>query len=103
MVPSVQAGSANRTTLSWQRTSASAALVAMFAAFTAFRLGEPGVAIAAGVVAIGGLIIGATTPRVSRHRPEERHPYPFIVRGAILLGITGLLGAALAVYALADG
>ena len=98
-----RAGPANRTSLSWQRTSAAAALVAMFAAFTAFRLGEPGVAIAAGVIALLGLLVGATTPRVSRHRPEDRHPYAYIVRGAIVLGMTGLLGVALAVYALIDG
>ena len=98
-----RAGPANRTSLSWQRTSAAAALVAMFAAFTAFRLGEPGVAIASGVVALVGLLVGATTPRVSRHRPEDRHPYAFIVRGAIVLAMTGLLGVALAVYAIIDG
>lgn len=98
-----RSGPANRTSLSWQRTSAAAALVAMFAAFTAFRLGEPGVAIASGIVAVVGLLLGATTPRVSRHRPEDRHPYAFIVRGATVLAMTGLLGVALAVYAIIDG
>ena len=97
------AGPANRTSLSWQRTSAAAALVAMFAAFTAFRLGEPGVAIAASVVAVVGLLLGAATPRASRHRPEDRHLYAFIVRGAVVLAMTGMLGVALAVYALVDG
>lgn len=98
-----RAGPANRTTLSWQRTAASSALVGLFAAFTAFRLGELGVAVAAGVVALGALILGATNPRVSRHHPELRHPYGHIVRGAIVLALTGLVGAAVAVYALVGG
>lgn len=98
-----RAGPANRTTLSWQRTSASSALVGLFAGFTAFRLGELGVAVAAGAVALGALILGATNPRVSRHHPELRHPYGHIVRGAIVLALTGLVGAAVAVYALVEG
>lgn len=98
-----RAGPANRTTLSWQRTSASSALVALFAAFTAVRLGEPAVAVAAGVVALGALVLGATNPRVPRHHPELRHPHGYIVRGAIVLALTGLLGAALAVYAIVGG
>lgn len=94
---------ASRTSLSWQRTSASSALVALFAAFTAFRLGELPVAIAAGVVALVALVVGATTPRVSRSHPEDRHPYGLIMRGAVVLGVTGALGAALAVMAIVGG
>lgn len=94
---------ANRTSLSWQRTSASSALVALFAAFTAFRLGELPVAIAAGVVALVALVVGAAMPRVSRSHPEDRHPYSVIVCGAIVLATTGALGAALAVMAIVGG
>lgn len=98
-----RAGPANRTTLSWQRTSAAAALVGLFAAFTAFRLGEPAVAIAAGVVAFGAIVLGATNPRLPRHNPELRHPYGHIVRGAIVLALTGAVGAMLAAFAIIGG
>lgn len=89
--------------MSWRRTSASSALVALFAAFTAFRLGELPVAIASGAVALGALVVGATSPRVSRRHPEDRHAYGFIVRGAVVLAVTELLGAVLAVTAIVGG
>jgi hypothetical protein len=97
------AGPANRTSLSWQRTTAASALVALFAAYTAVRLGEPAVAIASGALALVTLVVGATTPLVSRHHPESREPYGYIVRGAVVLALTGALGVTLAVAAVVGG
>jgi hypothetical protein len=97
------ASPANRTSLSWQRTTAASALVALFAAFTAVRLGEPHVAIAAGALALLVLAVGATTPLVSRRHPESREPYGYILRAAVVLALTGALGVTLAVEAVVGG
>ena len=91
------AGSAERTTLAWQRTTAAAALVALWAAFTSLRLGEPTVGIASTVIALGALLLGVTTPRVSRHHPEHRPTWLLIERASLVLGLTALLGVLLVI------
>ena len=49
----------DRTSLSWQRTAAHSTLVALFAAITAVRLGEPAVASAAGVLILTAVVVAA--------------------------------------------
>ncbi len=101
--PRVSRAPVDRTSLAWQRTSATAALVALFAAVTALRLGEPAVGIAAIVLALIGLVVGATTPRVHRSTADYRDPWPVIVRAAVVLGLSALVGATLAVGAVIGG
>lgn len=93
----------DRTSLAWQRTSATAALVALFAAVTALRLGEPAVGIAALVLSGVGLVVGASTPRVHRSTAEQRDPWPIIVRAAVVLGLSAAVGVMLAVAAIVGG
>ncbi|WAB82415.1 hypothetical protein OVN18_05270 [Microcella daejeonensis] len=101
--PRVGRAPVDRTSLAWQRTSATAALVALFAAVTAVRLGEPAVGIAATVLALVGLIVGATTPRVHRSTADRRDPWPVIVRAAVVLALSAVVGIMLAIAALAGG
>lgn len=96
-------GPVDRTSLAWQRTSATAALVALFAAVTALRLGEPAVGVAAFVLSLVGLVVGASTPRVRRSEAEQRDPWPIIVRAAVVLLLTAAVGVMLAIAALVGG
>ncbi|WP_168914705.1 hypothetical protein [Microcella flavibacter] len=93
----------DRTSLAWQRTSATAALVALFAAVTALRLGEPEVGIAATALSVVGLVVGASTPRVRRSTAEHRDAWPVVVRAAVVLVLSAAVGVMLAVAALVGG
>ena len=86
----------DRTSLSWQRTAAHSTLVALFSSITAVRLGEPAVAIAAGVLILTTVIVAATTPRVHRSTAERRDPWSLMVRTAAVV----VLGAVVAVVLL---
>lgn len=85
----------NRTTLAWERTSAAASLVALWAAFTSYRLGEPAVGIVSTVVALAALVLGVTTPRASRSHPGRRPTWQLIERATLVLALTASLGVML--------
>lgn len=87
----------DRTSLSWQRTVLHSAIVALFAALTAIRLGEPAVAIAAAVLAGFSIVVGATTPRVTRADVERREPWALMLRTVIVLGASAVVGVMLVV------
>ncbi len=87
----------DRTSLSWQRTAMHAAIVALFAAVTSFQLGEPAVAISAAVLAGVTIIVGATTPRVTRSDVEQRDPWMLMVRTVVVLGASALVALMLVV------
>lgn len=76
------------------------ALVALIAAAAALRLEEPAVGIAAAVLAVIGILVGASTPRVRRSTADQRDPWPLVVRATIVLGLSAAVGVMLAVSAL---
>jgi len=76
------------------------ALVALLAAIAALRLGEPAVGIAAAVLAVIGIVVGASTPRVRRSTAHQRDPWPLVMRATIVLGLSAAVGVMLAVSAL---
>jgi chaperone required for assembly of F1-ATPase len=86
----------DRTSLSWQRTAAHSTLVALFAAITAVRLGEPAVAIAAGVLILASVVVAASIPRVRRATAEHRDPWALMVRTTAVV----LMGSVIAVVLL---
>lgn len=91
----------DRTSLAWQRTALQAAIVALFAALTALRLGEPSVGVFAALLAAGAVVTGAATPRVHRSQLVGRDPWALIVRTVLVLVasaiVTVVLVAAVAV------
>ncbi len=87
----------DRTSLSWQRTTAHSIVVALVAAITSLQLGEPAVAIAAGILAIVALGIGATTPRVRHSTAERREPWALMVRTVAVLGLSAVVALVLVV------
>ncbi len=87
----------DRTSLSWQRTTAHSALVALVAAATALRLGEPLVGIVAASLAMVALVVGATTPRVRRSTADRRDPWPLMLRTLAVLGASALVALMLVV------
>lgn len=87
----------DRTSLSWQRTAMHSAIVAVFAAVTSFQLGEPAVAIAAAVLAGFSIIVGATTPRVTRRDVEQRDPWVLMLRTVVVLGASAVVAVMLVV------
>lgn len=92
----------DRTSLSWQRTTAHSLVVALVAAITSIQLGEPAVAIAAGILAIVALGIGATTPRVRRSTAERREPWALMVRTVAVLGLSAVVAIVLVVAVALD-
>lgn len=93
----------DRTSLSWQRTAAHSALVALVAAATALQLGEPFVGIIAAGLAIVALAVGATTPRVRRSTAERRDPWNLMVRTLLVLLASSLVAIVLVVTVALDG
>ena len=87
----------DRTSLSWQRTEAHSTLVALFAAITAVRLGEPAVAIAAGALILASVIVAASTPRVHRSTAERRDPWSLMVRTAAVVVLSAVVAVVLLV------
>lgn len=87
----------DRTSLSWQRTEAHSTLVALFAAITAVRLGEPAVAIAAGALILAVVIVAASTPRVHRSTAERRDPWSLMVRTAAVVVLSAVVAVVLLV------
>lgn len=87
----------DRTSLSWQRTAMHSAIVALFAAVTSIQLGEPVVAIAAAVLAGFAIVVGATTPRVTRADVEQREPWAHMLRSVVVLGASAAVGVMLVV------
>jgi amino acid permease len=97
MNPSADAGRAptDRTSLSWQRTTLHAALLALVAAVTSLQLGEPAVGIVAAVLAGGAVVVGARTPRVRRHELDVRDLWWQMVRTVVVLSAAGLVAVML--------
>lgn len=93
----------DRTSLSWQRTAAHSALVALVAAATALQLGEPLVGIIAAALAMAALLIGATTPRVHRSTVERRDPWALMVRTLIVLLASSMVAIMLIASVALDG
>lgn len=92
----------DRTSLSWQRTAAHSALVALVAAATALQLGEPLVGIIAAGLAIVALVVGATTPRVRRSTADRRDPWPLMVRTLLVLLASSVVALTLVVTVALD-
>jgi hypothetical protein len=92
----------DRTSLSWQRTAAHSTLVALFAAITAVRLGEPAVASAAGVLILTAVVVAATTPRVHRSTAERRDPWSLMVRTAGVVVLSAVVAVVLLVAVQVD-
>jgi len=87
----------DRTSLSWQRTALQASLVALFAAVTALRLGEPTVGVIAAVLAAAAVVTGATTPRVKRAELDVRDPWALMVRTVVVLTASAVVTVMLVV------
>lgn len=87
----------DRTSLSWQRTTLQASLVALVAALTALQLGEPSVGLVATVLAAGAVVTGAATPRVHRSQLEGRDPWALILRTVVVIGAAALVTVMLVV------
>lgn len=87
----------DRTSLSWQRTALQASLVALFAAVTALRLGEPTVGVVAAVLAAAAVVAGATTPRVKRAELDGRDPWALMVRTVVVLSASAVVTVVLVV------
>lgn len=81
----------DRTSLAWQRTALQASLVALFAAVTALRLGEPSVGVVAAVLAATAVVAGAATPRVKRVELDVRDPWALMVRTVLVLSASALV------------
>lgn len=96
-------GPVDRTSLSWQRTSAHSSLVALVAAATALQLGEPLVGIIAAGLAMATLLIGATTPRVRRSTAEHRDPWALMVRTLLVLLASSIVALMLIASVALDG
>ncbi len=87
----------DRTSLSWQRTALQASLVALFAALTALRLGEPTVGVIAAVLAVAAVVAGAATPRVKRAELDARDPWGLMLRTVFVLAASALVTVVLVV------
>ncbi len=87
----------DRTSLSWQRTALQASLVALFAALTALRLGEPTVGVIAAVLAVAAVVAGAATPRVKRADLDGRDPWGLMLRTVLVLSASALVTVVLVV------
>ena len=87
----------DRTSLSWQRTALQASLVALFAALTALRLGEPTVGVIAAVLAVAAVVAGAATPRVKRAELDGRDPWGLMLRTVLVLSASALVTVVLVV------
>lgn len=85
-----------RTALSWQRTALSTAMVSLLLAFACLRGGFlVGTAIAA-LVAVGAVgVLFASRHRAARH--EKVSPWTPLTRIVLLIVVTAVLGAVLAV------
>ena len=81
----------DRSSLSWQRTMAQAALVVLFAAVTSIRVGEPVVTIGAAVLAVAAFGLAAFAPSAGRRKAA----WPLMRSAAIVTIIAGMLGAAI--------
>lgn len=81
----------DRSSLSWQRTMAQAALVVLFAAVTSIRVGEPVVTIGAAVLAVAAFGLAAFAPSAGRRKSA----WPLMRSAAIVTIIAGMLGAAI--------
>jgi len=92
----------DRTSLSWQRTTAHSIIVSLVAAITSLQLGEPSVGIAAGALALVALGIGATTPRVHRSTAERREPWDLMARTVAVLGLSAVVALVLVVAVAID-
>lgn len=75
----------DRTSLSWQRTALQASVVAIVAALTALRLGEPAVGVVAAVLAAAAVIAGAATPRVHNATVARHDPWRLMLRTVLVL------------------
>lgn len=87
----------DRTSLSWQRTALQASLVALFAALTALRLGEPVVGVVAAALAAAAVVAGAATPRVTRASLDGRDPWNLMLRTVLVLLASALVTVVLVV------
>lgn len=87
----------DRTSLAWQRTALQASLVALFAAVTALRLGEPTVGVVAAVLAAAAVVAGAATPRVKRADLDGRDPWGLMLRTVLVLSASALVTVVLVV------
>lgn len=87
----------DRTSLSWQRTSLQASLVALVAATTALQLGEPRAGLAAAVIAVVAIVAGATTPRVHNHSVARHEPWRLMLRTVLVLGASATVTVTLVV------
>lgn len=93
---SVRHGPAARTSLAWQRTELALAFVGAFIAVAALRLGESWIAVAAGVLALGGLAVAvAGRPREVRDGREDVPPWPWLPYVVLVTVVLGVLGAVL--------
>ncbi len=91
-------GPPERTSLSWQRSELSVALVGAFVAAAAVRLGHPWIAVIAGLFALAGVGVAvAGRPREVRHGREEASPWPWLPRIALATAGVAVLGAALGI------
>lgn len=81
----------DRSSLSWQRTMAQAALVVLFAAVTSIRVGEPVVTIGAAVLAVAAFGLAAFAPSAG----SRKSAWPLMRSAAIVTIIAGMLGAAI--------
>ena len=81
----------DRSSLSWQRTMAQAALVVLFAAVTSIRVGEPAVTIGAAVLAVAAFGLAAFAPSAGRRKAT----WSLMRSAAIVTIIAGMLGAAI--------
>lgn len=81
----------DRSSLSWQRTTAQAALVVLFAAVTSIRVGEPAVTIGAGVLAVVAFALAAFAPSAG----SRKSAWSLMRSVAIVTIVAGMLGAAI--------
>lgn len=81
----------DRSSLSWQRTMAQAALVVLFAAVTSIRVGEPAVTIGAGVLAVVAFGLAAFAPSAG----SRKSAWSLMRSVATVTIVAGMLGAAI--------
>ena len=81
----------DRSSLSWQRTTAQAALVVLFAAVTSIRVGEPAVTIGAGVLAVVAFGLAAFAPSAG----SRKSAWSLMRSVATVTIVAGMLGAAI--------
>lgn len=91
-------GPGERTSLSWQRSELSVALVGALVTAAALRLDVTWVAATAGAVALAGVVLAiAGRPREVHLGREDVAPWPWLPRIAVATAAVALLGAALGV------